>query len=331
MDHIKSRTWKRLSWVFVLLVSGMLYVHMPVAAQATEETEPSNDDDEETSVCEAWGGSPAATPTIEGSGLSIEVQCIIGDTYLVRHDMPGSDESPDLLRRYLQKPPYENLSKEQYITVMEEAVRLWPQSRYAHAGLAEALRGPNGIPGDLADRRRAADEFLVAADIAFSKGSVRYVTELSQLLADLKDKEALDRYFKRVFELLPEWEGNYRTYLDYAFALDKLDDERAETYFQKAIAFRPDVGDAYEFYGRYLLDHGKAQKVLELLALNSQAERATYPPTFHYQRYQALEQLGQKAEAAVECQQARDLAPPRTTLSPSPAGRPGSGPPPCKS
>ena len=210
---------------------------------------------------------------------------------------------------------------------MEEAVRLWPQSHYAHAGLAQALLGGHGSQGDPADRRRAADEFLIAADIAFSKGSVLYVTELSQLLADLKDKAALDRYFKRVFELLPEGEGRYRNYLDYAFALDKLGDERAETYFQKAVAVSPKgVGDAYEFYGRYLLDHGKAQKLLEFLAPNSKAERAMYQPVFHYQRCQALERLGRKAEAAVACQQARDLRPPSMRVTPSPTGRPGSGP-----
>jgi len=210
---------------------------------------------------------------------------------------------------------------------MEEAVRLWPQSHYAHAGLAQALLGGHGIQGDPADRRRAADEFLIAAEIGFSEGKVRYVTELSQLLADLKDKEALDRYFQRVFDILPDGRGRYESYLDYAFALGKLGDERAETYFQKAIAVSPKgVGDAYDFYGRYLLDHGKAQKLLELLALNSKAEQVMYPPVFHYQRCQALEQLGRKAEAVVECQQARDLRTPSMRATPSPVGRPGGGP-----
>src|SRR5438876_4620928 len=75
------------------------------------------------------------------TGLSPEVLCIVGDTYLMRHDIPGPQESPDLLRRFVQRGPYANLSKEQYIAVMKEAVRLWPKSHYAHEGLADALLG----------------------------------------------------------------------------------------------------------------------------------------------------------------------------------------------
>jgi len=154
MGATKGQGHKRFSWVFVLLVSGVLYA-FALATEVVEE-EPMDDEDEETSVCEAWGRPRYIVPS-EGFGLSIEVQCIIGDTYLVRHDMPGPDEDPDLLRRYLRQGPYENLSKEQSIVVMEEAVRLWPQSHYAHQGLAETLLGGHGNQGDSADKRRAAD------------------------------------------------------------------------------------------------------------------------------------------------------------------------------
>ena len=90
-------------------------------------------------------------------------------------------ESPDLLRRLLQQEPYENLSKEQYLAVMEEAVRLWPQSHYAHEGLARALRASHDAQVDPAVKRRAGDEILTAAEIAFSEGKVLYVTELPPL------------------------------------------------------------------------------------------------------------------------------------------------------
>jgi len=181
----------------------------------------------------------------------LEVLCVIADTYLFRHDLPGPDESPDILRRYLRQGPYENLSGAEYRTVMEEAVRLWPQSRYAHAGLAQVLLAGHGAQASPADKRRAADEWLTAAEIAFSEGRVRYVLELAQILTDLGDKAALDRYFQRVFELLPPGDTGpwYGSYLQYAQTLAKLSDERAETYFQKAIAVRPEgVWGAYEGY-----------------------------------------------------------------------------------
>jgi hypothetical protein len=49
-----------------------------------------------------------------------------------------------------------------------------------------------------------------------------------------------------------------------------------------------------------------------------------YKPSFHHLRCQALEQIGRKAEATVECQQARDLIPPREMRSP--VGIPVIGP-----
>jgi len=216
--------------------------------------------------------------------------------------------------------------------VMEEAVRLWPKSYYAHAGLARALLGGHTAPDvqpTPTDLRRAADEFQIAAEIAFSKGKIpdHIGNGLVQSLTELGDKNALDNYFKRVFELLTKSrnpEGYVRdqrcvSYLGYAQALAKLGDERAETYFQKAIQLSPEgVGDAYEFYGRYLLDHGKAQAALDLLTPDSKAQRVLPEDLFRNMRCQALEQLGRRRE----CGPAGSPAPPGT---PSPASS-GSGP-----
>jgi tetratricopeptide (TPR) repeat protein len=214
---------------------------------------------------------------------------------------------------------------------MEEAVHLWPQSRYAHAGLAHALLVGHGTQASPADKRRAADELLAAAEIAFSEGRVRCVSELAQILADFGDKAALDRYFQRVFQLLPVGDTGpwYGSYLQYAQALARLRDEQAETYFRKAVEVIPEgVGDAYESYARYLLGHHKAQAVMELLVPNSKVERAMYKPVFYHLRCQALEQIGRKAEATEACQRARDLTPSRGGM-PSPGGQPGSGPSAC--
>jgi len=276
---------------------------------------------EENPVCP--GRPRYVQPTeedVKNTGLSLEVLCVITDTALDRHNRPGPGESPDLLRRYLQQGPYENLGSAEYRAVMEEAVRLWPQSQYAHAGLARALLGDNVAPGvqpTPADKRQAADELLLAAEIAFKEGKtpndLDYGITLPHLLAQLGDKAALDRYFERVFDLVPEGEGRYRSYYDYAQALDKLGDERTETYFHKAIEVSPKgVGDAYYAYTRYLLNYHKAQAVLELLVPNSQADRVMSKPDFHYFRCQALEQVGRETE----CLQADGPAPPGTPSPP---------------
>jgi hypothetical protein len=239
------------------------------------------------------------------SGLSLEILCIITDTGLDRRNVPGPDESPDLLRRYLLQGPYEvqKLSGAEYRAVMEEAVRLWPQSQYSHAGLARVLLG-NNVQLDIKptpdDKRQAAAELLTAAQIAFKQGKTSddldYGMVLPPLLAELGDKAALDRYYERVFAILPEGEGRYRSYLDYAEALDTLGDERAETYFRKAIEVSPKgVGDAYSAYASYLLHHHKAQSVLALLTPNSKADRAMPKLRFYSLRCQALEQVGQKS------------------------------------
>src|SRR2546425_2483832 len=76
--------------------------------------------------------------TVKNTGLSLEVICVIGGTYLER-DLPGPRESADLLRRFLEQRPYDGLSDEAYVALMEEAVQLWPESRFAHAGLGQAI------------------------------------------------------------------------------------------------------------------------------------------------------------------------------------------------
>ena len=178
IDTTKRQSCPGLSWVLAFLVSGLLYAALVALAQTTEATESSDDDDEENSVCEAWG-RPRFIEPIEGSKLSIEVQCIIGDTYLARINPAGPNENPDLLRRYLRQEPYKfgTMSGAEYRAVMEEAVRLWPQSQYAHAGLAFALLGGRGaadVESTPAEKRRAAREcplalvFSGAADIFVS-------------------------------------------------------------------------------------------------------------------------------------------------------------------
>src|SRR5207249_7891251 len=122
MSTKKSQGRKRLYWASALLLSGLLYTHTTARAQTTEEAEPPSQD-QETPSCEAWGRPRYIEPN-ENSDLSIEVQCIIGDTYLGRINGPGPNESPDLLRRYLLQGLYAKMDGAEYRAAMEEAVRL---------------------------------------------------------------------------------------------------------------------------------------------------------------------------------------------------------------
>lgn len=89
----KSQSHQCFSEVFFLLVSGV----SSFSALAVELTE-------EKPACP--GRPPYVQPTdsdVAETGLSWEVLCVIIDTTLFR-DLPGPDESPDLLQRYLREP-----------------------------------------------------------------------------------------------------------------------------------------------------------------------------------------------------------------------------------
>src|SRR5206468_12115992 len=109
-------------------------------------------------------------------------------------------------------------------------------------------------------------------------------------------------------------EGRCKHDVSYAEALGKLGEDRAETYFRKAVEVSPEgVEYTYEFYLGYLLDHGKAQAALDLLTPDSKAQRVLPEDLFRNMRCQALKQLGRERE----CLQADGQTSPGT---PSPAG-----------
>lgn len=241
---------------------------------------------------------------VQATGLSLEILCIITDTPLDR-DRPAATESPDLLRRYLEQPPYAGLSDAAYLAAMQEAVQLWPASRFSHAGLARAiLRGHRERTA--AEKRQAASEYLRAAQIAFTEGKVRYALELSELLGDLRDRTAIDWYVTGALELTPGEQDRYLLYLRFGRALGKVGDQRADRYLQKAIETRPTgTWEAYEFYATFLLDAGRPKDVLTLLAPEL-ARRETVPDHWlHGMRCRALQRMGRELEAQTECDKPR--------------------------
>jgi hypothetical protein len=245
---------------------------------------------------------------VQNTGLSLEVLCVVRGTYLER-DLPSPDESPDLLRRYLEQPPYAALGDRAYLAVMEEAVQLWPTSRFAHAGLAQAILRGHGEP-TIDKKRRAAPEYVKAGEIALAEGRVRYAPQIASLLGDLGDRDGLHRYLERALAITPQENERSGLYVDFGRALGKAGDEQAETYLKKAIESRPEgTWGTYEVYITFLFDQGRPKEVLDLLSLQFEAQRTVEPAYLHMMRCRALQRLGRQGEAEVECQKARAFGP----------------------
>jgi tetratricopeptide (TPR) repeat protein len=256
--------------------------------------------------------------TVKDTGLSLEVLCIVGGTFLER-DLPGPGEDADLLRRYLEEPPYAGLTDEAYVDVMKEAVQMWPGSRFSHAGLARAILSRRR-EATIDEKRQAASAYLKAAEIAFTDRRVRYASELAQLLGDLGDRGSMHAYLNRALRLIPDEQARFVLYLEFGRALAQADDRDAEGYLQKAIAIQPEgTWGAYEVYVTFLMERGRPQDVLNLLSPALEARNLIEPSYLHTVRCRALARLGRQAEAQAECQRALDLLPFRV---PGPAGIP---------
>jgi tetratricopeptide (TPR) repeat protein len=225
-------------------------------------------------------------------------------------NLPGPRETPDLLRRYLEQPPYEELRDEAYVAVMEEAVQLWPESRFAHAGLGRAiLRGHR--ERTIAEKRRAASAFVSAAEIAFAEGKVRYVLDIADVLGDLQDRDGLNRYLTRALAMTRSEHERYGLYSRIGRALSKAGDDSAEIYLRKAIETQPTgTWESYELYGTFLLEHGRARDVLDLFSPELEARQIVPPAYLLAMRCNALQKLGRADEARSECDRARTAAPP---------------------
>ena len=284
-------------------------------------------DDARTSpVCPGRPFSVQPTETtVKNTGLSLEVLCIVGGTYLER-DLPGPREDPDLLRRYLEQPPYDGLSDEAYVAKMDEAVQRWPESRFAHAGLARAILRGHREP-TLAAKRRAAPEYLRAAEIAFAEGKVRYIRDIADLLGDLGDRDGLNRYLAGALKLTRDQGEQYALLLYGGRALGKAGNESAaDLYLRKAIEIRP-VGtwEAYELYIAFLFEKRRPQHVLELLSPALEAQNLLPAWYLHNMRCRALTNLGRQDEARTECDKAQETPGRQSPLESSPAVAPRKG------
>jgi hypothetical protein len=193
------------------------------------------------------------------------------------------------------------VSPEEYLRLMEDAVARWPDSRFAHEGLARALAGGHEESQETSDAQRIAREFLAAAEIGLRHGRFRYVSEVANALGDAGDNNALDQFFGRV--LASDEVDPALATLSYAQGLAKLDDPRADMYFLKAINLAPEgQWSTRQMYVEYLFEKHRPQAVLDLLSPQMEAEAFGTDAE-------------RSSEAEIECQKARESAPRRMTPS----------------
>jgi len=196
---------------------------------------------------------------------------------------------------------------------MRDTVKRWPSSRFAHEGLANALLaadgGQHGAQGS-ATKEAAASELLAAAELALAEGQLRYQLQLAQLLADVGDRQGLDRFFTPALKLATDRTDRYVTCLAYADALARFADARADEQFGCAIENRADgIFAPYELYADHLLELRRYQDVLDLLtpAVIERAEMLR--GLFFDMRCRALVGLGHDASRERDCQQAEEASP----------------------
>jgi tetratricopeptide (TPR) repeat protein len=216
-------------------------------------------------------------------------------------DLPTPTESPDLLRRYLRQPPYAALTDNEYITVMQEAITLWPNSRFAHAGLAEAYLGSGHDKSTTVQNKQlAVASFRTAATLAQSQGLTRYIDRVADLYADLGDVENLQGLVNALGSIV---HTNYGVAAGLGVACARLNMDSAESLLLSAITLDPGAA-AYEYYVNFLFDRNRSQDVLNLLTPEVGTKMMAW--LYHAYRCKALANLGRTEEATPECDLAND-------------------------
>lgn len=94
------------------------------------------------------------------------------------------------------------------------------------------------------------------------------------------DRTIIDELFQRCIAECVDTDDRYIANLDYAIALTRFGDAKAEIYYGKAIELRSDPRDAYEAYNRYafyLEGAGRRQEALDLWTRFGEENLQQYP------------------------------------------------------
>lgn len=251
----------------------------------------------------AWGCDGASDPSTEGAldvdfdlpaasaeqvGSSFQpgvLELIEGTSLGHAAELPDPNESVDVLRGYLdlQGAPDE-------VAGFERLVKMFPESRHAHVGLAMAYHDEFEATGDASLAGLALREELTAAKIGLSFGQVLYTPWIAQMALDAGEPELARRWFEALLARDPDdFSVNYHL----AGLLTALGDGAAEAHYQKAIAVRPEGNiDANVAYAELLLDQGRLDEALRSGV--NEGENAYYLDFLHGV---AKERLGRTSEA----------------------------------
>ena len=209
--------------------------------------------------------------TIDRGETTLEMSCLLYDSWLARHNQPEPGEDPDLVRRFLRKGKYapEKMNDDRYLQAMAEAVKKWPHSKYAHEGLFEAkLRGREFADLPLQERKEIKDHLLKAAKIGAREGHASYYAyKVAGATAATGDKAGLEEFFTQALaEAKPP--QRMELYVPYANALEMFKDPKAEVYYRKAVdeAEHEEIEEQHRnLLLMYLLDQERPKEVLAIL------------------------------------------------------------------
>jgi len=230
------------------------------------------------------------------------VREFIADNYLSHAaEYPDPNEPVEVLRLYLEGMQMLRDGKvNEAVTLFKSAVADFPDCRHAHAGLGWALRQKYQDSQAEGDLRAAVQQFILADEIGMRYGRVHYTHPVAIGLGLLQDSVVLDSFFQKAL-----MQGNepYLASLHYAQGLSLLGDDRAEAWYQQAMAIEPQgVADAVAYYAEWLLDHRREAEVVALVRDDIRVEYT------HFLKGVALELLGQQGEARREYARYREMS-----------------------
>ncbi|MEW6052284.1 MAG: tetratricopeptide repeat protein [Nitrospirota bacterium] len=255
------------------------------------------------------------------SPFSPEVEAFIENTEFVKaSNLPDRNESVEALRAYLEevekvKHSIKRRGFGEPIDTEGESIVVWleksvgrllsmrdkyPESRHLYEGLGRIYRELYYHSQRKEYLEKAADAFTQAEDLGAVHAiegnpfiGMHYVDEMTEVLSIVGDRKRVDKYFSRLITPTITY-----TYLNYAKVLSKLNDPKAEEFFEKVLTIRQDgdINPVVE-YAEYLLDRGKNKEALCILQQLNPSEDYSY--TYFLKGF-ALERMGKLKKAEEE-------------------------------
>jgi hypothetical protein len=241
-------------------------------------------------------------------GQSLSFQRLVQGSYLGHAaELPDASEPAAVLERYLEIRKHNDKTDrkalDKRVAEWKGFTRQYPDSRYAHLGLAQTYRERGQITGQ-ADLRLAVNSFLRASEIGLGQKRILFTRQISELMVQLKDPAGLDEAFGTLLKASGKADTKrreqYAVLVDYADGLASLGDERAWSFFEQAIALQPDNIEAFNRYGRHLLAADKAEEALQVLEAHLTRDQRIRFVRPAFLRRQALWNLGRDTGPADE-------------------------------